>query len=94
MHPGNHPSCQMDFARRRLVQLLKQQEVRRNKKSFILCMIRHSLFIDNILSYWMPECMCNWQHKDGCVGSKCQYQYGLSFFHFSCDDCKCVKKPS
>jgi hypothetical protein len=27
--------------------------------------------------------MCDWQHKDGCVGSGCQYQYGLSFYHFS-----------
>eukprot|EP00531_Pseudo-nitzschia_arenysensis_P005858 CAMPEP_0116141712 /NCGR_PEP_ID=MMETSP0329-20121206/14524_1 /TAXON_ID=697910 /ORGANISM="Pseudo-nitzschia arenysensis, Strain B593" /LENGTH=89 /DNA_ID=CAMNT_0003636905 /DNA_START=174 /DNA_END=443 /DNA_ORIENTATION=+ len=39
------------------------------------------------------ECMCHWQHKDGCVGSKCQYQMGLSFYHHSCEDCKCVKEP-
>mmetsp|Transcript_26939 Transcript_26939/g.42257 ORF Transcript_26939/g.42257 Transcript_26939/m.42257 type:complete len:86 (-) Transcript_26939:88-345(-) len=39
------------------------------------------------------ECMCDWQHKDGCVGSGCQYQYGLSFYHYSCKDCKCVAKP-
>uniref|UniRef100_A0A7S0UMR5 Uncharacterized protein n=1 Tax=Pseudo-nitzschia delicatissima TaxID=44447 RepID=A0A7S0UMR5_9STRA len=39
------------------------------------------------------ECMCHWQHKDGCVGSKCQYQMGLSFYHYSCEDCKCVKEP-
>ena len=37
--------------------------------------------------------MCHWQHKDGCVGSKCQYQMGLSFYHYSCKDCKCVKEP-
>mmetsp|Transcript_28157 Transcript_28157/g.58695 ORF Transcript_28157/g.58695 Transcript_28157/m.58695 type:complete len:93 (+) Transcript_28157:293-571(+) len=39
------------------------------------------------------ECMCNWQHKDGCVGSGCQYQMGLSFYHYSCEDCKCVAEP-
>lgn len=31
---------------------------------------------------WNVECMCDWQHKDGCVGSACQYQYGLSFYHY------------
>eukprot|EP00804_Cyclotella_cryptica_P006475 CCRYP_012771-RA/>CCRYP_012771-RA protein AED:0.03 eAED:0.03 QI:202/1/1/1/0/0/5/3657/102 len=40
------------------------------------------------------ECMCNWQHKDGCVGSGCQYQMGLSWYHYSCEDCKCVPEPS
>ncbi|KAL7506984.1 hypothetical protein ACHAXN_005010 [Cyclotella atomus] len=39
------------------------------------------------------ECMCNWQHKDGCVGSKCQYEMGLSWYHYSCEDCKCVEEP-
>ena len=64
----------------------KEEELR----SHLLCVDSSLMLIDNILS----ECMCDWQHKDGCVGSKCQYQYGLSFYHFSCDDCKCVKKPS
>mmetsp|Transcript_28004 Transcript_28004/g.51654 ORF Transcript_28004/g.51654 Transcript_28004/m.51654 type:complete len:92 (-) Transcript_28004:277-552(-) len=40
------------------------------------------------------ECMCNWQHKDGCVGSKCEFQMGLSWYHYSCDDCNCVAEPS
>ncbi|KAL3786617.1 hypothetical protein ACHAW5_007747 [Stephanodiscus triporus] len=39
------------------------------------------------------ECMCHWQHRDGCVGSKCQYEMGLSWYHYSCEDCKCVAKP-
>mmetsp|Transcript_18831 Transcript_18831/g.26551 ORF Transcript_18831/g.26551 Transcript_18831/m.26551 type:complete len:95 (+) Transcript_18831:143-427(+) len=39
------------------------------------------------------ECMCHWQHKDGCVGSGCQFQYGLSWYHYSCEDCRCVAKP-
>mmetsp|Transcript_15312 Transcript_15312/g.22540 ORF Transcript_15312/g.22540 Transcript_15312/m.22540 type:complete len:105 (+) Transcript_15312:67-381(+) len=39
------------------------------------------------------ECMCNWQHKDGCVGSQCEYQMGLSWYHYSCKDCKCVPEP-
>jgi len=39
------------------------------------------------------ECMCHWQHKDGCVGSGCEYQMGLSFYHYSCKDCRCVKEP-
>lgn len=41
----------------------------------------------------MLECMCHWQHKDGCVGSKCQYQMGLSWYHYSCKDCRCVQEP-
>jgi len=39
------------------------------------------------------ECMCHWQHKDGCVGSKCQFQMGLSWYHYTCEDCRCVKEP-
>mmetsp|Transcript_11732 Transcript_11732/g.16917 ORF Transcript_11732/g.16917 Transcript_11732/m.16917 type:complete len:95 (+) Transcript_11732:104-388(+) len=39
------------------------------------------------------ECMCNWQHKDGCVGSGCQFQMGLSWYHYSCADCRCVPEP-
>jgi hypothetical protein len=39
------------------------------------------------------ECMCHWQHKGGCVGSGCQYQMGLSFYHYSCKDCQCVPEP-
>mmetsp|Transcript_34413 Transcript_34413/g.39162 ORF Transcript_34413/g.39162 Transcript_34413/m.39162 type:complete len:113 (+) Transcript_34413:165-503(+) len=39
------------------------------------------------------ECMCHWQHKDGCTGSSCEYQMGLSFYHHSCKDCKCVQDP-
>uniref|UniRef100_A0A7S1BC11 Uncharacterized protein n=1 Tax=Corethron hystrix TaxID=216773 RepID=A0A7S1BC11_9STRA len=39
------------------------------------------------------ECMCHWQHEDGCVGSGCQFQYGLSWYHHSCTDCHCVKAP-
>mmetsp|Transcript_25326 Transcript_25326/g.54031 ORF Transcript_25326/g.54031 Transcript_25326/m.54031 type:complete len:119 (+) Transcript_25326:146-502(+) len=39
------------------------------------------------------ECMCHWQHKDGCKGSGCEYQMGLSFYHYSCKDCSCVKEP-
>ena len=40
------------------------------------------------------ECMCNYQHKDGCKGSKCQYEYGLSWYHYSCKDCECVEEPN
>ena len=32
--------------------------------------------------------------QDGCIGSQCQYQMGLSFYHHSCKDCKCVQEPS
>ncbi|KAG7374585.1 hypothetical protein IV203_013680 [Nitzschia inconspicua] len=39
------------------------------------------------------ECMCHWQHKDGCKGAGCQYQMGLSFYHYSCNDCECVPEP-
>mmetsp|Transcript_16834 Transcript_16834/g.23059 ORF Transcript_16834/g.23059 Transcript_16834/m.23059 type:complete len:90 (+) Transcript_16834:76-345(+) len=39
------------------------------------------------------ECMCHWQHKNGCVGSKCEYQMGLSWYHYTCEDCKCVAEP-
>mmetsp|Transcript_3820 Transcript_3820/g.5201 ORF Transcript_3820/g.5201 Transcript_3820/m.5201 type:complete len:114 (+) Transcript_3820:151-492(+) len=40
------------------------------------------------------ECMCNWQHKNGCKGSACQYEYGLSWYHYSCKDCECVSEPT
>ena len=60
-------------------------------RSHLLCVCSSLMLISNI---FFLECMCDWQHKDGCVGSKCQYQYGLAFYHFSCSDCKCVKKPS
>mmetsp|Transcript_23944 Transcript_23944/g.40680 ORF Transcript_23944/g.40680 Transcript_23944/m.40680 type:complete len:94 (+) Transcript_23944:146-427(+) len=39
------------------------------------------------------ECMCNWEHKDACVGTGCQYQMGLSWYHYSCKDCRCVSEP-
>jgi hypothetical protein len=39
------------------------------------------------------ECMCHWQHKDGCKGAGCEYQMGLSFYHYSCKDCECVPEP-
>mmetsp|Transcript_25549 Transcript_25549/g.55846 ORF Transcript_25549/g.55846 Transcript_25549/m.55846 type:complete len:104 (+) Transcript_25549:123-434(+) len=39
------------------------------------------------------ECMCNWQHKDGCKGSGCKYEMGLSWYHFSCEDCECMPEP-
>ena len=37
--------------------------------------------------------MCHWQHKDGCVGTGCQYQMGLAFYHYTCKDCQCVPEP-
>ena len=39
------------------------------------------------------ECMCNWQHKDGCKGSGCKYEMGLSWYHYTCKDCACVAEP-
>jgi len=39
------------------------------------------------------ECMCNWQHKDGCKGSACSYEMGLSWYHYTCKDCGCVNEP-
>jgi len=39
------------------------------------------------------ECMCNYQHKDGCRGSGCKYEYGLSWYHYSCKDCECIPEP-
>ena len=39
------------------------------------------------------ECMCDWQHRDGCVGSACQYEMGLTWYHYSCKDCRCVAEP-
>mmetsp|Transcript_18838 Transcript_18838/g.24459 ORF Transcript_18838/g.24459 Transcript_18838/m.24459 type:complete len:82 (-) Transcript_18838:41-286(-) len=39
------------------------------------------------------ECMCNWQDRRGCEGSKCMYQYGLAWYHYSCADCKCIAEP-
>ncbi|KAL9191165.1 hypothetical protein ACHAXT_000871 [Thalassiosira profunda] len=49
---------------------------------------------DGVATATTGECMCNWQHKDGCVGSKCEYQMGLSFYHYSCEDCRCVAEPT
>jgi hypothetical protein len=34
--------------------------------------------------------MCKNEGKEACQGSKCQYAYGTSFYHYSCEDCKCV----
>jgi hypothetical protein len=39
------------------------------------------------------ECMCKWSNKDACAGPGCQYEYGLSWHHFSCEDCACQPKP-
>mmetsp|Transcript_6123 Transcript_6123/g.7767 ORF Transcript_6123/g.7767 Transcript_6123/m.7767 type:complete len:92 (+) Transcript_6123:20-295(+) len=39
------------------------------------------------------ECMCNWQHRDGCKGSGCKYEMGLSWYHYTCKDCKCMAEP-
>jgi hypothetical protein len=44
-------------------------------------------------SLLLSECMCHWQHKDGCKGSGCEYQMGLSWYHYTCKDCKCVPEP-
>ncbi|GAX14466.1 hypothetical protein FisN_11Hh073 [Fistulifera solaris] len=39
------------------------------------------------------ECICRWEHRDACVGSGCMYQMGLSWYHYSCTDCKCIAEP-
>lgn len=39
------------------------------------------------------ECMCKWSHKDACSGPVCNYEYGLSWHHFTCQDCHCNPKP-
>jgi hypothetical protein len=39
------------------------------------------------------ECMCKWSNPDSCVGKSCQYEYGLSWHHFTCLDCACQPKP-
>mmetsp|Transcript_31262 Transcript_31262/g.30114 ORF Transcript_31262/g.30114 Transcript_31262/m.30114 type:complete len:88 (-) Transcript_31262:188-451(-) len=39
------------------------------------------------------ECMCSWQAKEGCQGSGCEYAYGLSWYHHSCKDCRCMPEP-
>lgn len=39
------------------------------------------------------ECMCNWQDERGCTGSGCKYEMGLSWYHYTCEDCDCVPEP-
>ena len=39
------------------------------------------------------ECMCNWQDERGCTGSGCKYEMGLSWYHYTCEDCECVPEP-
>ena len=39
------------------------------------------------------ECMCRWSNKDACVGPACRYEYGLSWHHFTCEECHCQPKP-
>ena len=39
------------------------------------------------------ECMCNWQDERGCKGSGCKYEMGLSWYHYTCEDCECVAEP-
>lgn len=46
-----------------------------------------------IMTATTGECMCKWQDKNGCEGSGCQFAYGLSFYHYSCTDCRCVPEP-
>ena len=46
-----------------------------------------------IIDIYDKECMCNWQNKKGCVGSGCQFAYGLAWYHYSCKDCQCVPEP-
>ena len=66
---------------------------------FLAVLIAPSFFFSFFAALLSPsdlskECMCHWQHMDGCVGSKCQYEMGLSWYHYSCVDCKCVAEPS
>ena len=39
------------------------------------------------------ECMCRWSSKEACSGPGCQYQYGLSWYHHTCESCLCLPKP-
>ena len=39
------------------------------------------------------ECMCRWSDKNACQGSKCQFEFGLAWHHFTCLDCACQPKP-
>ena len=39
------------------------------------------------------ECMCRWSDKNACQGSQCQFEYGLSWHHYTCVDCACQPKP-
>ena len=92
------PSFLMDSAHQRLERRRLQREVRcRINKffSFLVFFIYHFILWDSFTYMHLPiECMCKWEHKDGCVGSKCEYQMGLSWYHYSCEDCRCVAEPS
>lgn len=57
----------------------------------VVCGCVAGVFIPNHMT---TECMCHWQHQDGCVGSGCEFQMGLSWYHYTCKDCKCVKEQS
>ena len=44
------------------------------------------------------ECMCRWSNREACVGpsaapTQCNYEYGLSWHHYTCEDCHCAPKP-
>jgi hypothetical protein len=54
----------------------------------VLCVNRVVLFSPVAVA----ECMCNWEHKDACIGPGCQFEMGLSWYHYSCKDCNCVNE--
>ena len=35
----------------------------------------------------------HWQDERGCKGSGCKYEMGLSWYHYTCEDCECVPEP-
>jgi len=64
---------------------------------YLFCYIVENLSFLIQLGFFSHECLLRLYNiiimQDGCTGTACEYQMGLSFYHYSCKDCKCVKEP-
>ena len=92
--PGTHDGGALWWSRRRLLLLLLIPVANANRAPDVAPVItRKDWCVHGTPTRTTGECMCRWSNKDACQGPAYRYEYGLSWHHFTCEDCHCQPKP-